>query len=631
MCFSVVALQWRSFCKQILVASLTIAILLVTQAHGQADVNPKRVLMLHSFGPRFKPWSDYAQAIRAEINGSSRNSVEFLEHSLVDTRQSQEKSDDAFVEYLSTVYADHPLDLIVALGAPAANFVQHHRQRLFPMVPMVVTAVDQRRVRFENLTDNDAVVSFTNDVPVLFENIIRVLPDTKTIAIVIGTSPIERFWLEEMRRELAPLTGRVELKWYNELPFDQFLKEAEHLPPHSAIFLALMNVDAAGITLETGNALNKLASSANAPIFSFDDSFFGKALVGGPMFPALEGGRITAAVAMRILDGEKAVNIKTPPIKYASPKFDWRQMQRWGISESNLPAGSTVYFREPTAWDRYSWQIALIAAIVLVQTGLISILLREHRRRQLAEVQSRQRMAELAHVNRFSTAGELTASIAHEINQPLGSILVNAEAAAAILKSHSPDIAALPDIVELKDIVNDILQDDRRASEVIRRMRSLLTKAPFELKSLDLSDVARETVEFLSALAVARKVELTSLITQNALPILGDRIQLQQVILNLVVNGIDAMRDTPTENRIISIRTSRIEQFAQLSVSDRGPGLPEDKLKEVFEPFFTSKAEGMGMGLSIARTIIEAHHGLIWAKNRDHGGAAFRIKLPLVQ
>jgi len=284
-----------------------------------------------------------------------------------------------------------------------------------------------------------------------------------------------------------------------------------------------------------------------------------------------------------------------------------------------------VYFREPTAWDRYSWQIALIAAIVLVQTGLISILLREHRRRQLAEVQSRQRMAELAHVNRFSTAGELTASIAHEINQPLGSILTNAETAQEILKSPSPDIA------ELNEIVVDILRDDRRASEVIRRMRSLLTKAPFELKSLDLNDVARETVEFLSALAIARKVELISLITQNKLPILGDRIQLQQVILNLVVNGIDAMKDAPTENRIISIRTSRIEQFAELSVSDLGPGIPEDKLKEVFEPFFTSKAEGMGMGLSIARTIIEAHNGLISAKNRDHGGASFRIRLPLVQ
>ena len=139
----------------------------------------------------------------------------------------------------------------------------------------------------------------------------------------------------------------------------------------------------------------------------------------------------------------------------------------------------------------------------------------------------------------------------------------------------------------------------------------------------------RETIGFLSSLAVGRKFELVSVITPDALPILGDRIQLQQVILNLVVNGIDAMKDTPSENRIISIRTSRVENFAQLSVSDRGSGIPEDKLKEVFEPFFTSKAEGMGMGLSIARTIIEAHNGLISAKNRDHGGASFRIRLPL--
>ena len=282
-------------------------------------------------------------------------------------------------------------------------------------------------------------------------------------------------------------------------------------------------------------------------------------------------------------------------------------------------------------WQRYSWQIALVTAVILVQAVFISVLLREHRRRQFAEVQSRQRMAELAHVNRFSTAGELTASIAHEINQPLGSIMTNAETAQAILKSQTPDIAELPIIVELKDILNDILEDDRRATEVIRRMRSLLKKAPFELKRLDLNDIVRDTVEFLSSLAVGRKVELVSRIALETLPILADRIQLQQVILNLVVNGIDAMRDTSSENRIISIRTSRIDNYAQLSVSDRGPGVAEEQLNEIFQPFYTSKAEGMGMGLSIARTIIEAHNGLIWAKNRDHGGASFKVKLPLVQ
>jgi signal transduction histidine kinase len=239
-------------------------------------------------------------------------------------------------------------------------------------------------------------------------------------------------------------------------------------------------------------------------------------------------------------------------------------------------------------------------------------------------------MAELAHVNRFSTAGELTASIAHEINQPLGAILTNAETADTILKSQSPDIAALPVIVELRDIVKDILHDDQRAGEIIRRMRSLLKKAPFEVRNIDLNDVVRETVEFVSSIAVGRKVELVSVITPNVLRILGDRIQLQQVILNLVVNGIDAMKDTLSENRVIRIRTLSVGKFAELSVSDCGPGIPEDKIKEVFEPFFTSKAEGMGMGLSIARTIVEVHNGRIWAEN-EPGGASFRIRLPLVQ
>jgi C4-dicarboxylate-specific signal transduction histidine kinase len=266
----------------------------------------------------------------------------------------------------------------------------------------------------------------------------------------------------------------------------------------------------------------------------------------------------------------------------------------------------------------------LITAVIILQGGFIATLLHQHRRRQLAEVQARQRMAELAHINRFSTAGVLTSSMAHEINQPLGAILTNAETVQAILKSPSPDT------VELNEIVDDIIRDDRRAAEVIRRVRSLLTKTPFELKSLDLNDVTRETIEFLSSLAVGRKIELVSMIAPDALPILGDRVQLQQVILNLVVNGIDAMRDTPAENRIISIRTSRVDGFAELSVSDLGPGIPEDKLKEIFEPFFSSKPEGMGMGLSIARTIIEAHRGLILAKNRDHGGASFEIRLPLI-
>jgi signal transduction histidine kinase len=597
---------------------------------GETAAQPKQILFLHSYGPNFQQATAWSAEIRNELNRQSPWPLDVQEHSLVTARSGDEAAEAKFVEYLKALYAQRPPDLVVAIFAPAARFVQRHRADLFPTTPMLLAVVEVRRVEQSMLSEQDAAVGVRFDEAALVQNILRLLPETKAIAMIIGNSPNERFWAAEQQRILGRLLeNKVALIFYNERPFKEILKEVASLPPHSAIFFLVLAVDGAGAVYGDKEPLKRISEVANAPIFSFDDTYLTSGIVGGPMFSAAEGARPTAAVAIRMLGGEKGSDIKVPPIEFSAPKYDWRQLQRWNISESRLPPGSEILFREPTAWQRYSWQIALTTAVILAQAGLISALLNARRRRRLAEVQSRQRMAELARVIRFSTAGELTGSIAHEINQPLGSILTNAETADAILKSQSPEIAALPVIVELKDIVKDILHDDQRAGEVIRRMSSLLKKAPFELKNLDLNDVAREAIEFLSTLAVARKVELVSGITPDALPILGDRIQLQQVILNLVVNGIDAMKDTPSENRVISIRTSRVKNFAELSVSDCGPGIPEDKIKEVFEPFFTSKAEGMGMGLSIARTIMEAHNGRIWAEN-EPGGATFRVKLPLV-
>ena len=475
---------------------------------GEPAAQPKKILFLHSYGQNFQAGATWGREIRNELNRQSPWPLDIQEYSLVTARNGDDAAEAKFAEYLKALYAQRPPDLIVALGAPAARFVQRHRADLFPATPMLLAAVELRRVDQSLLSAQDAVVGVRFDQVVLIENILRLLPETKAIAIIIGNSPNERFWVEEQQRILGPLLeNKVELIFYNERPFEEILKEVASLPPHTAIFFQQLWMDGAGAVYGDKEPLKRIYEVANAPIFTFDQSYFNGEVVGGPMFSPAEGARPTAAVAVRMLGGEKASDIKVPPIEFSAPKYDWRQLQRWNISESRLPPGSEVLFREPTVWERYSWQIALITAVILLQAGLISALLREHRRRQLAEVQSRQRMAELAHVNRFSTAGELTASIAHEINQPLGSILTNAETADAILNSPSPDIA------ELKDIVKDILRDDRRASEVIRRMRSLLKKAPFELKNIDLNDVARETVEFLSTLAVGRKVELISLIT----------------------------------------------------------------------------------------------------------------------
>jgi C4-dicarboxylate-specific signal transduction histidine kinase len=261
---------------------------------------------------------------------------------------------------------------------------------------------------------------------------------------------------------------------------------------------------------------------------------------------------------------------------------------------------------------------------MFLQSTLIGIMLYERRRRRRAEVEAQHRMAELAHMNRQATAGQLSASIAHELNQPLGAILNNAEAAALLIKSPSPDLE------ELKTIIDDIRRDDRRANEVIQRLRRLLTRGTFNPEEVDINEVLREVVQILSAQAAARDVRLDSKLAQERLRVNGDRVQLQQVVLNLIVNGIEAIADTPNEVREITCRSWASDGKVFISIRDSGPGIPSDRLKRLFEPFFTTKQDGMGMGLCIAQAIVEAHGGGLWAESRS-SGAVFHVTLPLIR
>jgi len=611
-------MKGRAFARYVIAVAVCLLALL-----NAAAAEHKRVMILHSVGREFRPWNEYAKDIRAELDRQSPWPVDVQEHALVLARSDDPNPEAPFVEYLRTLYGENPPDLIISVGAPSASFIQRHRHELFTTVPMLFTVVEQRRVRASDLTQYDTVVAVRHDFRVLFESFLRIAPDTKIIAIVNGDSPNERYWQGEMRRELRPLESRIEMRWYDKLSYEDLLKQTAALPPHSAIFWYQMIVDGAGVAHEGDRALQRLYATANAPIFSHDDAFFGREIVGGPMHSALAGSRRAVAVAIRILNGEMPGDIKTPPSNFAAPKYDWRELQRWKISESLLPPGAEIDFREPTTWEAHRWQIMFILAVVLAQAGLISLLLHERGRRSFAEVQSRQRMSELAHVNRYATAGELTTSIAHEINQPLGAIRTNAETMELMVKSASPDMD------EIREIVADIRRDEERASEVILRLRSLLKKAPFELREVDFNGIVGETIEFLSALAAGRQVSISMSLYSGPLPIKGDRIQLQQVILNVIVNAMDAMSSMPAAERRITVWTLRDNDFVEVAISDAGPGIPPDKLSRVFDPFFSTKPEGMGMGLSIARTIVEAHQGELKAENQKKGGALFRIRLPL--
>src|SRR5947209_7705483 len=210
------------------------AFLLLLISAINCTAEPKRVLLLHSFGREFAPWNEFARHIRTELAVQSPERIDLYEAEL-STARLGDQGETAFADYLEALFSNHRLDLVVSLGAPAASFFHRHRQRLFPATPMLMAAVEQRRVPWANLTANDTVVPVAVDLRGVVETILRVLPETTNVAVVIGDSPLERYWLEQTRYDLKPLTGRVTLTWLNPLSFDEMLKQVGTLPPHSAI------------------------------------------------------------------------------------------------------------------------------------------------------------------------------------------------------------------------------------------------------------------------------------------------------------------------------------------------------------------------------------------------------------
>ena len=382
-----------------------------------------------------------------------------------------------------------------------------------------------------------------------------------------------------------------------------------------------MIVDAAGVVHDEGKALARLYSVANAPIFSYTDAFFGREIVGGPHVPVREYGQQVAKVAVRLLEGERPSDIKMSPVGFGTPKFDWRELQRWGISESRLPPGSEIHFREPTAWERYSEQIVLLFGVLLFQTALIGFLIYEHRRRHLAEIQSRNAISELTYMNRRAAAGELSASIAHEINQPLAGIATWASAALRWLRRETPNLE------EAGAALEKIEAATHRAGDIVSSVRAMFNKDTSERLPVDVNRV------ILAVLAITRidlqknDVDLRTQLDNRILVIKGDTVQLQQVVLNLVMNAIDSMRSV--RPRVLSVKSKlNGHDYVQVSIEDTGIGIDPADGDQIFKPLFTTKDHGMGMGLSICRSIIEGHQGKMWVTAGNPGGTIFHFELP---
>ena len=574
------------------------------------------------------------EGLRAEFNAD----VVFYSESLQLSQFGSPEYDGVIGDYFRRKYAGKRIDLIVAVMGPTLDFLLRHREVLFSGVPIVFCGVDSSELEGRAIPPGITGVMMKRAFAPTLDLALQLQPETRHVFVIGGTSRFDQRVLSIARRDLQPFEDRASIEWLTTLSMEQLLATVANLPPDSVIYYLTLFADGTGQPFVTHDALKRITDAANAPVYVSVDQYVGSGAVGGNVYSVRDLGQNGSRMVARILRGESPYAIAPEALSSYAPIFDWRALQRWHIDEGKLPANSRLEHRVPSAWESYRWFIVGGITLFLLQSALVVGLLvsraerrraqraqeESERRRRRAEEDAQRQRDELAHALRLTTLGELTASISHELNQPLTAIAVNAQAAQRLFSNDR----ANPD---LEEALEDLVTDSIRAAEIIRRLQALFRKRPAVQSEIDVNALIEDVLHLLGSDLRNRQIHVHFQRFESLGRVLGDSVQLRQVIINLLRNAEDAISAANDANREIFVETSQPEDNCVLvAVRDSGVGVKEGDLERIFEHFVSSKPQGLGMGLAISRSIVEAHGGKIWASHSDSRGLTLHISLPAV-
>jgi signal transduction histidine kinase len=530
---------------------------------------------------------------------------------------------DRSARFLAEKYAEAPPDVLIPLGRAAIPFMLKHRDIVAPQVPIIMVGVPAHAVGEVKALGNSIWVITECNFAKTLALAQRLQPEARNLVFLAGASDYDRSWMNDARRELEPYLDRYQTKYLVGLPYNEMLREVSHLSRDTIVMMSFVFVDGAGLPRIPPDIAAAVADASTAPVYSPVSTFFGRGVVGGYMDSYEAEGVAAADLALKVLSGKLTSELSPQTTPLHQYHIDARQLDRWGLSASNLPSDAVLAFREPTIWEGHRNAVLAASLISTLQVSLLGILLMGRRQKRLAEERQKAAEAEAAeqrqevtHLMRVTVLGELSGAVAHEINQPLTAILWNAQAALALLAEKSPDLA------EVRDAIHDIIQEDNRAAEVIQRLRNLLKKGERKSEQIDLNNLVDSTIALLKNELIDRHIEVEFNLATGLPAVSGDPVQLQQVLLNLFMNAMDAMVSTPNSQRRIIVSTRPAQSGAvEVLIRDRGPGLGPDDPAVLFKPFRTSKDHGLGLGLTICSTIAQAHGGKVTLANHEDGGA----------
>ncbi|HEX2885630.1 sensor histidine kinase [Vineibacter terrae] len=709
----------------------------------------KRVLIISPNTHELPASATFTEATSKRLTEALPGKVEVFTEFLDSSRFSGERFEQTFTTFLAEKFATAPPDIIVAGGPVVLQFAIRHRDRISPGRPIVFCCVASTILASIDLPANAGGIVSDLDLGKTMELATRLQPDARDVVVITGTAPFDRQWERAARRQLAAYEPRFAVKYLVGLPLAQLLDELRRLPRKTIVIYTTMFTDGAGQFFPRPRDVAPMISAASqAPVYSPYDSYLDHGIVGGHMDTFEGNGIAVADLALEILAGSRPAVRPSPNRAY---RVDWRQLQRWGLSETNLPPDTVILYRDLSFWERYYDVVIATVAAFALQTAVVMFLLVERRRRLQAESslrESEERMSfaaasvnvglwqqdmgsgrlwgtdhcramfdvpagiplsreallnavhpddqaaarrwlgnmeqsstpltgefrvvlksgdvrwylfrsttrlddnatpvgvsgvfsditarktaegeadaqrqTLAHITRVTTLGELSGAIAHEINQPLTAILANAQAARRMLGFQSPPLD------EISEALDDIITEDNRAGDVIRRLRTMLKKGEPRSEPILLNDLVRSVLRLLRSELIDRRVNVELDLADDLPVVAADQVQMQQVLTNLVMNAMDAVTSPGAARRRITIATAAPRPgYVETVVADCGPGLAADQQARLLEPFFTTKEHGLGLGLAICKSIVNAHGGALSIVNAADRGVRASFTLPV--
>lgn len=621
----------RKFITRILTVFFILFVLIPVEMNAKGKV--KNVVVFFAYGSNLPAFENILTGLNSTIRGITDEPVNIIPEYLDMSRS----PNDEYTKFIIAMYnhklKEFNIDLLITVGPEINTALSKYGNSELKALKMINIDLDlPGRMPLSNLNPKNGIeIILKFQVEKTIREALALFPKYRNVFVVSGVSRFDSYYSSLVRQNKNKFEPYHNFKFITGLSMDSTIQFVKRIPPNSIILVPAYMQDATNIPFTTPEALDIISKNSSAPVFLpiTDAGVKTRGAIGGYLFSYNNLGKEMGRISREILDGKQMKDIIVNKNDFYAHIYDWNELKKWHLTNSkSIPANSIFYNRNLSFFELYKWYILGVLVFLVFQSLLIIYLFRLNKRQKAISVKMEETDSmyrELIRTDRLSKMSTLTASLSHELFQPLAAIRITAQAAKRFIQTDKLDTNKASQMFE------NILEDGLRATGIINSIKSIVKPATINKENVNLNTLILETVEIIQRDLKKQSIKVELHFGSDPVFIFGDKIQIQQVLMNFIRNAVNAMENCEPENKNLAISLVSSKELVTVSVGDSGPGVETDIKEKLFKPFVTTKKEGFGIGLTLCRTIIEHHNGQIWANNMPEGGAKFSFSLQTIK